>query len=213
MQRKSPQGKHVGLESVHRYVHLRFSFNRYKYLAYYGFCFAENTVLVGLWFVHADSKDLTWYFYPGIVAHYLTFFAGVFFMVLYYACFHPTGVRPISWRRLFKTEKNRTASVHEVTEPEAETPEKRPPPEVLDLRETVRTYDDGDTCKRNNNSASTPTLDEMDSSQNGAKPVERDQAPHPYIRRTLSAPTADPTIRAVIQIPSTRTFKSMGSDR
>ena len=32
-----------------------------------------------------------WYFYPGIIGHYLAFTAGVGFMVTYYYFFHPSG--------------------------------------------------------------------------------------------------------------------------
>ena len=78
---------------------------RYKYLFYYTFCLLENTILIGLWALHwhgfitygtysgldLQKDSASWYFYPGIVGHYLAFFAGIMFMVLYYYFFHPSG--------------------------------------------------------------------------------------------------------------------------
>ena len=66
---------------------------------YYTVCFIENTVLIALWTLNWQgylaygielSKD-SWYFYPGIVGHYVAFLAGVFFMIIYYYFFHPSG--------------------------------------------------------------------------------------------------------------------------
>ena len=63
---------------------------RYKYLIFYTFCFCENSAMILIWFFYANSS--IWYYYPGIIGHYLAFFAGLFFMVIYYLYFHPTGV-------------------------------------------------------------------------------------------------------------------------
>ena len=58
---------------------------RYKYLIYYSFCFVENTALIIVWFLFSKHGtghgELYWYYYPGIVGHYLAFFGGVLFMV------------------------------------------------------------------------------------------------------------------------------------
>jgi len=33
-----------------------------------------------------------WYVFPAMIGHYLSFFAGIMFMLCYYLWFHPTGV-------------------------------------------------------------------------------------------------------------------------
>ena len=38
-----------------------------------------------------------WYYYPGIIGHYVSFFAGLFFMIIYYVYFHPTGIGKGLW--------------------------------------------------------------------------------------------------------------------
>ena len=38
-----------------------------------------------------QTDSASWYFYPGIIGHYLAFAAGVLFMVTYYYFFHPSG--------------------------------------------------------------------------------------------------------------------------
>jgi hypothetical protein len=43
-------------------------------------------------FSHCISGITSWYYYPGIIGHYLAFFAGLFFMIVYYVYFHPTGI-------------------------------------------------------------------------------------------------------------------------
>jgi len=63
---------------------------RYKYLFYYCFSFIENSALVSVWFWKA-SPDL-WYRIPAIACHYLAFFSSIFFMIIYYLFFHPTGI-------------------------------------------------------------------------------------------------------------------------
>lgn len=63
---------------------------RYKYLMFYTFCFCENSAMILIWFFCANKS--IWYYYPGIIGHYLAFFAGLFFMIIYYLYFHPTGI-------------------------------------------------------------------------------------------------------------------------
>ncbi|XP_040568444.1 XK-related protein 6 [Lepeophtheirus salmonis] len=63
---------------------------RFKYLIYYGFCFLENAALIVIWFLRSSPNN--WYYYPGIIGHYFSFFGGVMFMIVYYSWFHPTGI-------------------------------------------------------------------------------------------------------------------------
>ncbi|CAB4054792.1 unnamed protein product [Lepeophtheirus salmonis] len=47
---------------------------RFKYLIYYGFCFLENAALIVIWFLRSSPNN--WYYYPGIIGHYFSFFGG-----------------------------------------------------------------------------------------------------------------------------------------
>jgi len=73
---------------------------RYKYLVYYSFCFCENTALIAVWIMYAAHHDSyqRWYFYPGIVGHYLAFFTGLAFMMIYYGFFHPSEIKRFSFK-------------------------------------------------------------------------------------------------------------------
>ncbi len=66
---------------------------RWKYLFYYTFCFFENTALIAVYARDVVNDETSWYRLPGIVVHYITFFSGVLFMLLYYGFFHPTGIK------------------------------------------------------------------------------------------------------------------------
>jgi hypothetical protein len=67
---------------------------RYKYLLYYSFSFLENTAIILVWLLHPGTHlAATWYALPALTAHYLTFTAGILFMLCYYLGFHPTGVQ------------------------------------------------------------------------------------------------------------------------
>ena len=86
---------------------------RYKYLIYYSFSFLENSAIILVWFLATRSQSpgpwyvlllSSWlpqtllpisifrYVFPALVSHYLTFFAGIMFMLCYYLWFHPTGI-------------------------------------------------------------------------------------------------------------------------
>jgi len=65
---------------------------RYKYLLYYCFCLLENTAIICIWFMSPTTILTSWYVFPAMVGHYLTFFAGIMFMLCYYLWFHPTGI-------------------------------------------------------------------------------------------------------------------------
>ena len=67
----------------------------------------ENTILIALWVLHwtgimvygdtyfwstyGMELGANWYFYPGIIGHYVAFTAGILFMIAYYYFFHPSG--------------------------------------------------------------------------------------------------------------------------
>lgn len=59
-----------------------------RYLVYYMCMFLENTTLMIVWFVYCPPEMP--YKLPAMMSHFLCFFVGIFFMVLYYQHFHPT---------------------------------------------------------------------------------------------------------------------------
>ena len=52
---------------------------RFRYTAYYAFIFAENTVLMSLWYFKCSPDK--WYRYPAMTGHFISFFIGLIFMV------------------------------------------------------------------------------------------------------------------------------------
>ena len=190
---------------------------RFKYTLYYAFCFVENTILIVFWFLYANNGLLPgqthWYWIPGIIGHYIMFFSGIICMVLYYACFHPTGVeipKILKIRgRLF-------------TRREPKTNCKNDRPTFLDLRElpvaaaataSHRDVGGGSSNLRpgSRTSQSTPTLDEIDSSHmkissSGGTSCD---GRHTTVRKTSSAPTGD--LQQAIN--PMRSLKYMRNDR
>ena len=87
----------LGAVYIFSFFNVKEERTRWKYLAYYTFCFFENTFLIGFWVAMANNDlaqgETHWYYIPGVVGHYLMFFAGIFFMCLYYGCCHPTGIK------------------------------------------------------------------------------------------------------------------------
>jgi len=65
---------------------------RYKYLLYYTFCLIENSAIICIWFMSPSTVVTNWYVFPAMIGHYLSFFAGIMFMLCYYLWFHPTGI-------------------------------------------------------------------------------------------------------------------------
>ena len=189
---------------------------RYKYMIFYGFCFVENTTLITLWFT-SSTRDRSWYHYPGIAAHYLMFFGGILFMMLYYGCFHPTG-RRISLARL-RTMLRRRRRGEKAPDPRKEGKEEGPPGEttnVLALREVDNREEGGGAGESGNSvcqehqvdgrfskpmfSNSSPQLEDEDAAEDGAAEVRAVQPQaaaavaaaallqHRSIRKTSSAP-------------------------
>ncbi|XP_015783406.1 XK-related protein 6 [Tetranychus urticae] len=61
---------------------------RYRYAIYYTFMFCENTLLMTLWFTKAEPH--LWYRIPAFVGHYMSFFIGLLYMLVYYLVYHPS---------------------------------------------------------------------------------------------------------------------------
>lgn len=197
---------------------------RCKYLIYYMFCFCENTALISIWFLYANVNlrpgELNWYYYPGIVGHYLAFFGGIFFMVTYYTFFHPTGVEInfFCWQQ---------SGGHRL--PEGSNPNTfLERPNFLDLREdqVVSGSVDRELAVEGANgeavtslsfrpksrlSVSSPVLDESDSPTPGQESqVVNETVEKQAIRRTQSVPT-DRALTEVL-VPGRRNLKMMARD-
>jgi len=89
---------------------------RYKYLLYYSFCLLENSAIICIWFMSPTTILTNWYVFPAMVGHYLTFFAGIMFMICYYLWFHPTGIE-ISFPRFRSNKKLPKDLIESETEP------------------------------------------------------------------------------------------------
>lgn len=189
---------------------------RYKYLIYYTFCFVENTTFIVVWCLYAhrtldpeNQHGTIWYFYPSVFGHYLMFFGGIFFMLVYYVCFHPT--------------RNGDPLVRKTKQRQSPGEDKKDPPVFLDLREFSKSMKEEEEAieskqrmserKEEANgervalatgdmtpSKSFPALDEAD----WARPKLL-QNEHRIVRRTSSAPDE----AAVVITPSKRSFKLM----
>ncbi|TRY68474.1 hypothetical protein TCAL_09655, partial [Tigriopus californicus] len=174
----------LGTVYIFSFFNAKEEHTRYKYLLYYLFCFCENTVLIIFWFLHANANlpigQEYWYYYPGILGHYAMFFGGIFFMILYYSFFHPTGVHPRA-RALFAKKLRKSAPSSKSEAAEKETPA------FIDLREIRsdlhglgrRPLSDGAS------SVSSPALDEIDLSSSSHLPennINRE------LKRASSAP-------------------------
>lgn len=78
----------IGIAYVIYYLNVKAEPTRYKYSAYYAVVFAENCVLMTLWFLKNDPG--AWYHIPALVAVFSSFTSGVVFMLFYYGFCHRT---------------------------------------------------------------------------------------------------------------------------
>lgn len=78
----------VGAAYVVYYLNVKAEPTRYKYSAYYAVVFAENCVLMTLWFLRNDPG--AWYHIPALVAVFSSFTSGLVFMLFYYGFCHRT---------------------------------------------------------------------------------------------------------------------------
>lgn len=87
----------LGLVYIFTYITAKDGQTRYNYFLYYLICFIENTGMVIVWCISANSE--IWFFYPAVITQMVCFFFGVAFMVLYYRYFHPTRRTKCVFRR------------------------------------------------------------------------------------------------------------------
>lgn len=197
---------------------------RNKYILFYSFCFVENTCLITFWFLYANSNlgigETHWYWIPGMVGHYVMFFSGIFFMVTYYVCFHPSGVEmPRALRQIKKGARRRRAVSEKDRRNNGAEPEVKPQfVSLCDRAPTATAAGDNNTAgSRKSLSSSTPShLDELDAPDHATAGAGRTAATlppegsasgrrggHPTVRKTSSAPTQHQGIAEV------RTLKSI----
>ena len=197
----------LGAVYVFSYFNAKEGRTRWKYLIYYSFCFVENTAMIVVWFLYANdglpAGQIHWYFYPGIFGHYITFFAGIVFMVVYYLFFHPTGVE-VNFAKYWSRFRNVG-----VNEPADAKGEKGGGQAFMDLREMPRTRSELRSIRECANSRSTPALDELDAAGEGKQDQPGGLKVHQPVRRVSSAPETENTL----QISNRRTLKAMSIDR
>lgn len=190
----------LGTVYIFSFFNAKEEHTRYKYLLYYLFCFCENTVLIILWFIHANANLPTgqeyWYYYPGILGHYAMFFGGIFFMVLYYSFFHPTGIHPRA-RALFSKRPGQKAGLKD-------DPNEKETPAFIDLREIRSDLHDlgARPLSGGANSVSSPALDEIDLSSSSHKPED-------HVNRELKRASSAPNPGGKLVFRNTRSFKYM----
>lgn len=190
----------LGTVYIFSFFNAKEEHTRYKYLLYYLFCFCENTVLIILWFIHANANLPTgqeyWYYYPGILGHYAMFFGGIFFMVLYYSFFHPTGIHPRA-RALFSKRPGKKAG-------SKDDPNEKETPAFIDLREIRSDLHDlgARPLSGGANSVSSPALDEIDLSSSSHKPED-------HVNRELKRASSAPNPGGKLVFRNTRSFKYM----
>ena len=176
-----------------------------------------------------------WYFYPGILGHYLAFFAGVGFMVTYYYFFHPSG----DVNKSFLPRPKAPAVNEGIVEPSKHGEPQNNARIALDIIIKVpRTNDDAhisQSSERINRerpselhievneepynsklvtpSLSSPVLDNIDHIENETTV----NIPENILNRSASVPTVTPPLnkpRVDIYLPSHRRLKAMhGKER
>ncbi|XP_067135152.1 XK-related protein 6-like [Centruroides vittatus] len=86
----------LGIVFIFCYYNPIDSQTRYRYVIYFIVTFIENTTIIILWYYYIDP--LPWFYLYVMVIIGLSFFIGIFFMILYYLTLHPTGKISI-WRK------------------------------------------------------------------------------------------------------------------
>lgn len=79
----------MGAIHIFCFFNLKEGRTRYRALIFYVIMFAENTVLVAMWYI-ASGRDKT-YGIPAVCFVWGGFFIGIFIMLLYYRFLHPNG--------------------------------------------------------------------------------------------------------------------------
>ncbi|XP_041484934.1 XK-related protein 4-like [Lytechinus variegatus] len=81
----------IGIVHIFCFFNMKEGPTRYRAIIFYVIVFIENTVMFGFWYAETDSQEER-YGLPALVFVWGGFFVGIFFMLLYYYCFHPEKI-------------------------------------------------------------------------------------------------------------------------
>lgn len=79
-----------GYVLVFCFLNVRDGRTRYRMLLFYIVFYLENWGMVGFWFYFTEDKS-SWFYLPTFFGITLSIFPHLFFLLTYYACFHPLG--------------------------------------------------------------------------------------------------------------------------
>ena len=77
--------------------------SRLRCIAYYCLVYAENFILVMLWYVAASTLSSSWFHMPALLLVLLGFWAGVGCQAIYYMCCHPNRYHAAKSDKLIRT--------------------------------------------------------------------------------------------------------------
>ncbi|XP_056419811.1 XK-related protein 6 [Hyla sarda] len=83
----------VGIVYIFCWFNVKEGRTRYRMFAYYTVILTENAALTFLWYLYRDPNTTDSYAVPALCCVFLSFAAGVAFMLLYYGVLHPMGPR------------------------------------------------------------------------------------------------------------------------
>ena len=78
----------LGAVYIFTFFNVKDQTTRVKYTLYYLLCFAENTAMITVWYIHANRT--LWWYHPGLVAQLSLFAVAVMCMLAYYCRLHPS---------------------------------------------------------------------------------------------------------------------------
>ncbi|XP_071999920.1 XK-related protein 6 [Engystomops pustulosus] len=83
----------VGIVYIFCWFNVKEGRTRYRMFAYYTVILTENAALTFLWYLYRDPNTTDSYAVPALCCVFLSFAAGIAFMLLYYGVLHPMGPR------------------------------------------------------------------------------------------------------------------------
>ncbi|XP_068135115.1 XK-related protein 6 [Hyperolius riggenbachi] len=83
----------VGIVYIFCWFNVKEGRTRYRMFAYYAIILTENATLSFLWYFYRDPNTTDSYAVPALCCVFLSFAAGIAFMLLYYGVLHPMGPR------------------------------------------------------------------------------------------------------------------------
>ncbi|XP_069584482.1 XK-related protein 6 isoform X1 [Ranitomeya imitator] len=83
----------VGIVYIFCWFNVKEGRTRYRMFAYYTVILTENAALTFLWYLYRDPDTTDSFAVPALCCVFLSFAAGIAFMLLYYGVLHPMGPR------------------------------------------------------------------------------------------------------------------------